>query len=795
MKKILYIIATLALLTACKNEADIVAPGTTGGSELKNIQATIGGLMTRASGNSDYVGRDVFDADNIMVITKMNRTEKALTDYSYTNICFKRILDYWEREILTGFYVKERIYWTDNASPHTFVGYCTPNSWVSRAEGKFTGSFIDKKWTKIGDTDAYYTGQFTKDDNNIVDFSATFNNESPNIDKKGTKLKNEDILLLYETNQKADQTGLTTTVHFRHALASLRVIVDINEFAPSASSMDTRTLISDMEVLNQPWKYKWTQAPQGTIKGVDIPGWGVSDMTTKGDGTVTIKTWQPRPQGEGDAQAKKFTFYSLIVPGKQTDFSIKYKVSYPNATNPQGDYKEETYKASIAEIEFRPGYCTTLKVSLNHDGEPVIIGAEYIDWENVQTPDRSELQKVSTYLDIINRKDASNNLLVSIANDQVNGANITIDDATWLYIGKDENNQDIIKDIYGNDGNTEATAYQIKSARQFLSFMYEVNEAGRTFEDKYIKLETGLYLQPGTTTGEKKNSDGNVIVNELETSKLLQWPGIGTAEKPFNGTFLGGVRLIKRLYGNPLFNNIGSKGHVDQLLLEDVLGITNGGGAFAGVNSGIICAGKVSSINTWTFNVTSTTDKSKTYAGAFVGVNKGVIMTCYATGAINSSATYTGGLVGKNTGAIVVSYAANKVTSTATDPKYGGIVAENSQTKTGEGESAVTTLDGVTYCFFCKDNWNNNASLQDYVPASVKAMTTIEMQKSDFIGDPGSKDTNTLNGAINVWSAAPEKWPSIIKTELTSDQKINELKEHFASRYYTYHVATFPWVY
>lgn len=774
MKRLLYIFLPFLLLTACNDEENVITPTEEGGPELRSISATIGGIETRASGISDYVGRQKFVENDIMVLTKMQRTVQPLTDFSYSNIRYKSNADQaWDREIVSGYYDQDRIYWSDNASPHTFIGYSTPLSWISGA------GYKENKWTST--SDGFYTGQFTKDVNNIVDFSAVIpedDDPKKRIDATGQKLKDEDILLAYNTNMHADAGGLTTTVHFKHALASLRVIIDINEFAPSSSSMDTLTSISDLEVLNQPWKYIWKQT-----------SWGVENNTVEGDGKVTIKSWQPRPLGEGLSQAKRFTFYSLIVPGDQTDFSVKYKVRYPNATDPTGEYKVNTYKATISEIKFLAGYCTTLKVSLNHEGEPIIIGAEYIDWENVETPDRSELQKVSTYLDIINRKNSQNEILVSIATDKVNGANISIDDATWLYLDASDGNK--LKDIYGNTGDTEATAYQIKSARQFLSFMYEVNEGKRTFENKYIKLETGLYLQPGTTTGEKY-SDGSVIVNDLDTSKLLSWPGIGTSETSFNGSFLGGVRLIKRLYGHPLFNSIGPKGHIEQLLLEDVLGITDGGGAFAGVNNGVICAGKVASINTWTFNVTNTDN----YAGAFVGKNNGIIMTCYSTGAFKSSAAKTGGLVGKNTGAIVVSYAANKVSSTAGSPVYGGIVAENNKTTTGEGESAETTLDGVTYCFFCKDNWTDLTQLPDNVPASVKAMTTVEMQKEDFIGDPAAtnKNVNTLNGAINVWSADIEHWPSIITNTLTSEQKA-ALSAHFANRYYTYHVATFPWVY
>ncbi len=768
------------MLTACSEDENVTISKENGGPELAHISATIGDLETRASNNSDYVGRKVFIGNDIMVLTKMSRTPQPLAAFSYENIRYKSNAEQaWDRDIMQGFYDKDRIYWTDNASAHTFIGYSTPQAWIN-ADGttKENKWVIQKKQSgtegELQNTDFYY-GQFSKSENNIVDFSASFTEAKPDVDEIGQNLKDEDILLAYNTNMHADVGGLTTTVHFKHALASLRVIIDINAFSPNSTSMDTQTTIFDMEVLNQPWKYMWKQTPSENGSQIPNNGWGVINNTKPEDGNVTIKAWQPRPNGEGEAQARIFTFYSLIVPSIQENFSIKYKVKYPNATNPT-EYKEQSYKATVNEIKFFPGYCTTLRVSLNHEGEPVIIGAEYIDWENVETPDRSELQKVSTFLDITQRKDNSNKILVSIATDKVNNAPISKDDATWLY-----NDNNVIKDIYGNDGNSEATAYQIKSARQFLSFMYEVNEGKRSFKGKYIKLETGLYLQSSTTAGYKFGDDGTTAkVNDLDVSKLLIWPGIGTAETAFNGTFLGGVRMIKRLYGNPLFNNIGSKGHVEQLILEDVLGITNGGGAFAGKNNGVICAGKVASINTWAFSVTNT----ENYAGAFVGINNGVIMTCYSTGEFNSNTKYTGGLVGQNNGAIVGSYAANKASSTAADPVYGGIVASN---------SASTETRHIVYSFFCKDYWNQSINLADRNETSVKSMTTIEMQKEEFIGAQNTTDETTLNGAINTWSAAPTSWPSLIKEGL-KDEQIKTLSDHFATRYYTFHVATFPWV-
>ena len=498
MKRLLYIILSSLLLTACGDEENIIDPAAGAGSELRSISATIGESLTRASGNSDYVGRQRFINKDIMVLTKMARTTFPLPQFSYENIRFVSNAEQaWDRDMKAGFYEKDRIYWSDNASPHTFIGYSTPSAWLN-VDGSLKST---DKWA-YDETTKYYTGHFTKDADNVVDFSADPIPAGKKIDETGQKLKDEDILLAYNTNMHADPGGLTTTVHFRHALASLRVIIDINAFAPSASSLDTLTMISDLKVLEQPWKYIWKQMPNNSDPVIKNDGWGVENNTQESDGKVTIKAWQPRPDGEGYSQGKRFTFYSLIVPSEQTNFSVKYKVNYPKATNP-AETVDKTYKATIASIKFLPGYCTTLKVSLNHEGEPINIGAEYIDWENVETPDRSELQKVSTFLDIVNRKNGSD-ILVSVANDKVNGANISVDDATWLYIDAKDGNK--LKDIYGNDGSKERP-YQIKSARQFLSFAYEVNESGRTFENLYIKLETGLYLQGSTTAGEKKNSE------------------------------------------------------------------------------------------------------------------------------------------------------------------------------------------------------------------------------------------------------------------------------------------------
>ena len=115
---------------------------------------------------------------------------------------------------------------------------------------------------------------------------------------------------------------------------------------------------------------------------------------------------------------------------------------------------------------------------------------------------------------------------------------VTIDNATWLYTNGNE-----VYDVYGNDGNTAATAYRITSAAQMLAFAQEVNNA-YTFKDKYVRLDADITMQKSATaTG-------------------YSWIGIGDANdanKVFQGTFLGGDRYINRLSGSPLFVNLGEK--------------------------------------------------------------------------------------------------------------------------------------------------------------------------------------------------------------------------------------------
>ena len=237
------------------------------------------------------------------------------------------------------------------------------------------------------------------------------------------------------------------------------------------------------------------------------------------------------------------------------------------------------------------------------------------------TPDLGELVKKSTYMEMT---------IDNVSTHFDNG--LTIDNATWLYI--DHNDEDKVKDVYGNDGNLEHP-YVIKSAAQLLSFAKEVNN-GYSFSGDYIRLDADITMQASTAkTIEEGNKYGKSAV---------EWIGIGDTDHAFQGTFLGGDRYINRLYGNPLFVNLGDNACVEQLCITAIGEVSTG--ALAGTNNGIIGGCKVID------------DVSlATGAGALVGSNSstGVIYACYYTG--------TGNLIGTDSGTTKGCYTASDIPS------------------------------------------------------------------------------------------------------------------------------------
>ena len=562
-------LGALALLSACTTTFDADMPQSSTAVELKGISATIsqGAAATRAVTKlSDEVGRTAFVTDDKIVFTNIQRTDNPLEKFTYKNILYQYTASdesgSWSRVGNDP----EKLYWTDGSSFHTFIGYCLPSA--------------DIAWT--AGTDGVYTGHLT-----TTDFT-----------KGNDVMAKEDLLLCYNDDVKSPD-GASAAVTLTHALSNVRVIVNIKDFAASSNATDVDAKVSNMQLLGQPINYVW----DGKIDSLKV-----ADDDTYNQ---TINLWCPKPQGDGDAQSRTFTFYGLAVPnGQEQEFS--FTVSYPDALNPQKPVRK-TYQGKFGKkVYFHSGKCTTLNITLNHQNEQIFTGAQYSDWSFVATPDLGELRKKTTYV--------SDGLTVKICNDGV-----CADDATWLY----KDSSDNIYDIYGNDGSA-SKPYCITSAQQMLSFAKEVNEGNLDFKGKYVRLDADITMQSSSTaTG-------------------YTWTSIGTDEKPFEGTFLGGDRFINRLSGNPLFAAIGESACVEQLQITCVGDVANG--ALAKTNNGVIGGCRV-------IDDVKITGEG---AGALVGTNTGTIHASYYTGAGNLVGTNNDG---DKTGTIVGCYQASDITS------------------------------------------------------------------------------------------------------------------------------------
>lgn len=586
--KYLYICA-LVFLSACTANDEALLP--TSAIELKGITASIDngtGATTRAvSELKDTIGRTAFANGDKVVFTWIKRTDHPLDSFTYRNIHYKYQDGNWKRDSNGTLKDPEKIYWTDGTSFHTFIGYSLPSaitSWELDGNGEYPaelGAGMDE-----------------------LDFSS--------LENGNKEMAKHDLLLYYNKDAMAESDGVTTKVKLTHALSNVRVIVNIKNFAASSDATDTQTKVSDFQLLLQPTKYTWGGG-SNTLSVVKY-----ADNNKK-----TIKLWCPKPDGEGTAQSKTFTFYGLTTPQDETYHKItdnqqplqfSFTVTYPDPMNPKGNPLVKTYQGAFEKtVNFNSGQCTTLNISLNHQDEQMFLGAEYSDWSFVATPDLGELRKKSTYITNVDNT-------AIITSDQVTNA----DDATWLYhVGSD------VYDVYGNNGNSATTAFRITSALQMLAFAKEVN-SGYDFTGKYVRLDADITMQSSATASD------------------YVWKGIGEDGNEFNGTFLGGDRYINRLNGSPLFVKLGASACVEQLYITAIGNVTNG--TLAGTNAGVIGGCKV--IDDVTL--------SGTPAGALVGTNTGTIHASYYTGAGNLVGTNSDG---DKTGTIVGCYQASDITS------------------------------------------------------------------------------------------------------------------------------------
>jgi hypothetical protein len=531
-------LGAFAFLSACTTTYDYDTPQSSAAVEIKGISASIsqGTASTRAVAEvKDAVGRTAFATDDKIVFTLIQRTNEPLNSFKYKNIHYKYTTNgkdgSWSRVSNGATDPKEdpeKIYWTDGASFHTFMGYCLPSA--------------DYSWTP-GTTEGSYEGELKTTD---------FTGGNDDIVK-------EDLLLCCNKDVTSPD-HVSAKVNLTHALSNVHVIVNIKNFAASSSATDVKVTVSDMKLTNQPTKFVW-DGETDSLKVADNASFAEN-----------IKLWCPNTAGEGKDQSRTFTFYGLAVPQGNEQLKFSFTVTYPNPMNPNGEPLEKNYEGAFSKkVYFHSGKSTTLNITLSHQDEQIFTGAQYSDWSFEATPDLGELRKKSTYM--------TDNMTVTTCADGV-----TADNAIWLY--KEDNN---VFDIYGNDG-TASKPYRITSAEQMLSFAKEVNSGNLDFEGKYIRLDADITMQKSSTatgktwtsigaTGKKFQGTflgGDRFINRLSGNPLFATIGehacveqlqITCVDSIANGALaktnsgmIGGCRVIDdaKIIGTDTDNNCGA---------------------------------------------------------------------------------------------------------------------------------------------------------------------------------------------------------------------------------------------
>ena len=400
-----------------------------------------------------------------------------------------------------------------------------------------------------------------------------------------------------------------------------------------------------------------------------------------------------------------------------------------------------TYTTEISGIEYRAGFCTTINITLNHQNEDITVGAEYMDWQYVETPDQSELKKNSTML-TREMLDRSNYTLFG-------DVKANADDATWLYI--DESSCKIV-DIYGNDGSS-TNPFVIATAQQLVAFANEVKGTDRSavtyknlegtetplaagasfdFTDYYVKLDADIVLQP-----------------ELMPKDFVTWCGIGDDAHAFNGKFLGGKRTIRSLYGSPLFYKLGPKAVVEQLNIMDVIEV-DGRGTIANESSGLIAAVFANG------PIRQKEPANKAiYSGSLVGTvaTGGAVISCAHFGDVEAWAEgegVIGGLVGYNQGLLLACYHSGKEKNLVNN-------AGPANTYAGVGKFS----EEGSYAFSCYYNIDADPEKSDYAslkhgkhafPVHIDVMQSDKFVKGTDAIDVLKDDNSNYDLAHQEWT-------------------------------------------
>lgn len=804
MKRLSYILLLLASMIALAGctDYDIVPVGGGDAVELADIapqlsRATVAPL-------ADYVGKPEFDDKDSIVFTAVRRTNHPIDQFNYVGLeydCAKSQTDDgktsigWTRNPNKGHNLlsntevhPDRIYWSDAVSPHTFIGYCKPQ----QGSGELA---FDWNMRTVETLNTYFGSIGIPTETGVVDFQTTGN----------TELCKNDILLTHSESITASDA--VAQLKFHHGLAQVRVIVSISDFAAGGGA-DTTSVVSDMVLKDMLTMYKWKgqsaqterliSADQATLDVI------YTSPTVPYDQKKNFQLWIPKPTGVGSRANKTFTFYGLAVPtlvGKDAQdktytetVNFGFKVTYPNPMNPT-EKKEASYAGSIGDIRFDAGKCTTINITLNHRNEKMTVGAEYDEWDFVDTPDQGALKKHSTFLASTARNESDGTTPhVTIATD----AKATVDDATWLYM-----DGGTLKDVYGNDG-TSAHPFTISTADELLSFAYEVN-SGREFEGLYVKLDADITLQPSTQLSKAEMkapaSDADEATKKQyeNAPDALEWIGIGEGSNYFNGVFLGGSRHINRLYGAPFFTKVGKDAVVDKLNFSSVIEV-HGPGVVAQENNGLICSCYIDG------NVKENHGESE-YSGSIVGTNNSFIVACTHIGDVTGPKT-VGGLVGYNNGTVIACYHSGGVTTKT--PVGSGGVAHPSVGEYGDGTNN-TNHSFMFSCYYDSRVFKGSPILEAGkrgYPFSTAVMQshnfvdgqyayTFDAQGAHTVTSKTIKtvlkelldEADILDGSMQVGLTEEEEITGMMQQLITHDKEQNDISKMLTFKLYEYHFS------
>lgn len=763
MNRYLTYLLLILTLVSCKDRMLVADPADGNAKEQKGVEAYIdGNAITRAAALDayNYVGRSAFINKDQMVLTTIKRTISPINGFHYSGIVYNHVIEQsqtsgvWNRDPNAGYAHDkdgkpltthpERIYWSDSHNGHTYIGYSVPQ----QPDGAKAFDWTVKDATYEGSGSVgipvYYGSLGDPKTTGYIDYT---NNpgETPVPDKPGDpnsalsyktgneKIQLDDILLTYDTGKKAEIGGSVAKLYFHHGLAQVRVIVNIQGFSASTDAADSRSVVSDMILKDMLTLYRWrqqsfaTEALDATYDAANITAIYGSDICNQ---KKDVHLWIPRPEGTGTGTGKQFTFYALAVPRFMgvdnastpeqiaSNLNFEFKVTYPDPMNPEVNVTK-AYRAHLPnQVEFRAGHCTTINISLNHSNEQMTVGAEYMDWQLVETPDQGELKKNDTFLESSDRNK------VTILGD----AKANEDDATWLYVDIKDGYK--LKDIYGNDG-SQQNPFKISTANQLLSFAYEVKGTTRQ-SVTYTDLKGVVQTMSGgfDFTDYWVTLDADITMQESLEGTNVIWPGIGDATKdsngkylhPFNGVFNGGYRHINLLKGSPLFTIIGEDGIVDHLFISDALGIT-GRGSMAEVNNGVICGAYIEgNVVATKANTKADENNADKCCGSIVGENHSMLISCAHIGDITGSGYETvGALLGFNDGIVAICY------------NCGNVVGNGSKEYAGIGEY---TPRSIAYCSYYNGDLYHG---QDYRDLNARIghvaypLTTAMMQSNVFV--------------------------------------------------------------